>query len=95
MPKSFYAARHNEMRRATRIVKNKNKKTKKTKRKKERHTHTAYIMHPGQTLNRRVATCLAFEIDVAAFANFFGGESPAEDQVGERWICIFAFSVCT
>ena len=46
-------------------------------------------MHPGQTLNRRIATCLAFKIDVAAFADFFSGKAPAKDQVSAWWICIF------
>lgn len=67
------------------VMKMKKDKDKRIERERE---SLAYIMHPGQTLNRRIATCLAFEIDVAAFADFFGGEAPAEDQVGSRWICI-------
>ena len=43
-------------------------------------------MHPGQSLDRRIGACLAFEIDVAAFADFLGGKPTAEHQVCARRI---------
>ena len=47
---------------------------------------STYVMHPGQSLDRRIGACLAFEIDVAAFADFLGGKPTAEHQVCARRI---------